>query len=156
MSYATMLALVKAAVEGVTDIGVVHDYRRFWTRDDDFQRLYATTIGGKRQIRGWDITRMAVPTNERQGAGGLHIITHQFMIRGYLSVEDASATEKTFQALVDAVVQALDEDVTLSGSARGLNPAVATTIDMGAIGKVLCHYAEIEFSVAETVARTYS
>lgn len=155
MAYTTLLAQIKSAVEGVTGIGVVRDYLRWWSDKKDFLDLFRTTIGGQAQIRGWTITRDGIPFNERYAQGGKHRVTHMFVIRGVLGLQDGTATEKTFQALVDSVVDALDDAVTLGGNVRSAGPATAAAITHRGFGEVLCHYCEIQFPVTEHVDRTY-
>lgn len=156
MSYATKLAKVKAALDGVSDVGNVYDYLRFWTNESEFRSLFEATIGGTKQIRGWMITRAGIPANTRAEANGRQILAHRFQVRGFMSLSDGNASEKTFQALVESVIAALDESVTLSGSERGMDPAIAPTIGLTQEGKYLCHYVEIEFTMAETLNRTYT
>lgn len=156
MDYATLLSQIKTAVESVTDIGQVHDMIRGWKNDNEFRTLFETTISSKKQIRGWTITRDGIPENSRYATGGQHQITHQFVIRGYLGLEDANETEKTIQALVESVLQKLDNAVTLGGNVRVAGPATAPVIAHREFGNVLCHYAEIQYPVTEHVARTYS
>lgn len=156
MAYTTLLAQIKSAVEGVPNIGVVRDYLRWWRTDKDFLDLFKTTIGGTEQIRGWTITRDGVPGNDRYATGGQHRVTHMFVIRGLLGLQDSTGTEKTFQALIDSVVDALDDTVTLGGNVRSAGPATVPTITHREFGTVLCHYCEIHFPVTEHVSRTYS
>lgn len=156
MAYTTVLAQIKTAVEGVSNIGVVRDYLRYWQTDTGFRDLFQTTIGGVLQIRGWTITRDAIPQNQRYATGGQHSVQYLFVIRGYLGLKDGTETEKTFQALVDSVVDALDDAITLSGNVRTSGPATVPTIDHRDFGGVLCHYAEIHFPATEHVLRTYA
>lgn len=155
MAYSTLLAQIKSAVEGVSNIGVVRDYVRSWSSDREFLDLFQTTVGSTDQIRGWTITRDAVQ-NVRYTTGGQHQVQHLFVIRGYLGMQDGTATEKTFQALIDLVVDALDDKITLSNNVRTSGPVTVPTIAHAEFGTVTCHYAEIHFPVTEHVLRTYS
>jgi hypothetical protein len=154
MAYSTILAQIKTAVESVTNIGRVHDYLRYFKDEATFISLFKTTISGVEQIRGWTITRDAIPENSRYTTQGPHRMKHMFVIRGYLGVSDAIESEKTLQALVESVIEKLDNAVTLGSNVEVAGPATAT-IGHSELGRVLCHYAEINYPVLEQVSRAY-
>ncbi len=156
MAYSTILAEIKTVMESVNDIGRVQDYLRYWKDDAHFKQLFQATVKGKKQIRGWTITRDGVPVNSRYASSGQHRLTYNFVIRGYLGVSDGTESEKTMQALVDEIIEKLDNAITLGGNVLDSGPAVCPTITHSEFGNVLCHYAEIQFPATEHALRTYS
>lgn len=143
---ADIRAAIVARLGTVADIGLVHDYQRYATDSAAFASLYTTTISGRRQIRGWWVSRTA--TTESSPALGRYIVTHTWRIHGYMSLDDAAATEKTFDTLVEAVRDAFRQDDNLGGVVDG------TVIDEGAglqleeqapvmFCGVLCHAARL-------------
>jgi hypothetical protein len=152
--YLDILADVKSNLDAVTDIGQTHDYSR-WTADwNAFINLFKALIAGKSQIRGWEITRVAAP-EKHQGA---YLRFHKFEINGYMGLNDADATDKTFQALIDNVCERLR--TAKDGSAwfygdGGVSddaPAQALVIDERTFGGVLCHHATISLTVTERIS----
>lgn len=157
MAYDSILTQIRTILQGITDIGQVHTYLRHLTNQKKFLDLFQVTISGQKQIRGWTITRNGIPRNERiYGAGGWHELQHLFVIRGFLGLEDGTATEQTFQALVDTVVEKLDNAITLNNTVREAGPATVIEIGHREFGEVLCHYTEIHYPVVPYyVKRTY-
>lgn len=133
-------------VLSVANVGRVHDYQRYDANLTGLQSLYRTSIAGREQIRGWFVTRTA--TAEDGPQRGRIVVTHTWQIRGYLSLDDSRATEKEFDALIEALAAAFRADETLGG-------VVATTaVDEGAglqleehvpvmFAGVLCHMARL-------------
>ncbi len=102
MALSSIRTAIKTILEGVSGIGIVHDYER-WANDwNTFLEFYKT--GGK--INGWSITRKATPA--KKGNVPTMMRTHNFVIRGYYGLQDSAASEKTFQDLVEAVQDAFD------------------------------------------------
>jgi hypothetical protein len=149
MSEALIRQQIYTTLSGVTSIGKVHDYER-WAADwDAFIALFKTTVAGAPQIRGWEIGREAVAAVYDDNAEESD--THQFVIRGYLVVKDSAATEKTFNALIEAVRQAFRFDFTLGGLCEMAGPMTARVITTRMFGAVLCHYCELVFPVQEVL-----
>jgi hypothetical protein len=102
-------AAIAAKMNTVADIGRVHDYERWAKRDKDFQDLFLSAG----QIRGWIVRRTA--TRETSPGIGRFVVTHRWQIRGYMALDDSAASEKTFDALVEALRDAFRSDETLGG-----------------------------------------
>lgn len=149
MSQATLLAALKARVSAISGIQNVYDYDRNFRDMAAFTALFATTDD---KIQGWTISRVAA-TSE-QIARGEARRTHQFRIRGHYGLADASATEKTFQAWIDAIMNDLDSHCSLGGITTGAAPAQLQTQQPMMFFTILCHYCEIIVNVPEDV--TYS
>lgn len=143
-SLASIRAAIVARLGAVANVGRVHDYQRYSANAAGFTALYGATIAGTAQIRGWWVSRVA--TRETSEARGRYVIVHTWRITGYMSLDDAAASEKTFDALLEAVRDAFRADDNLGGVVD------ATVIDEGAglqvdeqapviFAGVLCHAA---------------
>lgn len=118
MSVATHRAALKALIESIHQIGRVHAYQRYAREDSAFQALYLHTLpNGKKQLRGWQISHVAVA--ERFIDVGRVVNEHSWVIRGYLALDDAAATELTFDTLVEDIRTAVRADPTLGGLSTG-------------------------------------
>ncbi len=141
MSYAQVRSALKSVLESVPDVGAVYDYLR-WTIDPaTYEALFAS--GGK--VKFWTISRASVDDARRYTEQVDEV--HTVVLRGYLGLDDAGASEKAFQDLIDDVRAALREDYTLAGAAWNSGPEIHTTVEHRQFGEVLCHYCEITFPV---------
>jgi hypothetical protein len=155
MAYTDILDTIKGLLEQIPGIGRVHGYLRYFKDEPAFDELFMAKIDGIKQLRAWTITRDGIPKNQRYTTSGPHRIGHLFVIRGYLGVLDGVMSEMAMQALVDAVVQKLDNAVSLGALVEASGPATVPVISHTEFGRVLCHYAEINFPVTEQVQRNY-
>ena len=147
MSESAIRTAIYNILSGITDIGKVYDYER-WAADwSKFINLFKTTISGVDQIRGWEIGRRSA--GEKPFTIGLNLRDHGFVIRGYMRVNNASASEKTFNNLIEAVADAFRNNFTLNGAAESHDYIQAVPIDFRVFGNVLCHYAELSLNVHE-------
>ena len=149
MSEATIRAQIKSTVEGVSGIGVVHDYVRWASTWQQFLTLYKKS--GK--INGCSISRVATPAHitarrkqERRFA---------YKLRFYYGLKDSAASEKIFQALIESVVTALSADSDVGGLTYRTDPVQVDIVDARMFGDVLCHYGELTLVVYETTDLTY-
>lgn len=152
-NYLTILTDIKTKMESITDIGKVYDYERYSTDMATFINLFKVVISGVEQIRGWEISRFAV-TEHKTGAYFRH---HKFRISGYMGLKDSTATDKTFQQLVDAVSDKFRNSQGGSswdykdGDNPQNSPVQVPVIDVRTFGSVLCHHSEIILSVTERI-----
>lgn len=148
--HATIRAAIVAKLKTVAGIGQVFDYERYAKTDKDFRELYAA---GER-VLGWHVRRVA----RREDAENNEVMT-DWEIRGFMGLEDASASELAFDDLVDAICDAWRADPTLIGnaspSARGAvlyprdnTPVVPELADAGPalFAGVLCHSARLKLT----------
>ncbi len=146
MSESIIRAGIKAALAGVTGIGQVHDYERWSVDPAKFLSLFQDSAS--KRIFGWEITRTGVkvekPTQKFK-------VTHTFVLKGYYGVQDAAASEKLFNSVIEAIVLKFISN-TLAGTQGIVVPQVGT-IEFRMFGNVLCHYAEIKLDVAEILER---
>ena len=137
MSEAATRALIYAVVNGVSNVGQVHDYER-WANDwTTFLDRFKTTSSGSSVIRGWTIG-CAGWTQDHS------MRTYMYKVRGYFGMDDSAASEKTAIAVVDAVCQALNTADDFDDNEL----AELTTFELRMFGSVLCHCAEITFRAA--------
>lgn len=141
---ASVRAAIKAKVQGVTNIGVVHDYERYANAMNEFRTLYQADIAGVKQVRGWYIRRMT--RRESSDYQGRHEVILGWRVQGFMSLDDASASEKTFDSLVETLVDAFRADETLGGAVDSSivgEDAGLQIEDTGPVmfGGVLCHSA---------------
>lgn len=155
---ATIRAALKTRLEAVTNIGRVHDYER-WAPDwTDYLDLFKTTISSTAQIRGWTISCGGI--GNRQVAYQFHRKEYEFVIRGYLGLDDSAATEKTAIALAVAVIEELEKYVKLNatlevGTYSDAGWPRVETFETRMYGSVLCHYVEIRLTVWDKGSVSY-
>ena len=154
-NYSDMLAQIKTILESVTNIGKVYDYERFSNNWSDYRVLFKTTIGTTDQIRAWTITRVSTD-QKRHLSDGVHRQTLTFTIHGYMGLDDANSSEKTFQELVESVMDAIDAKPHLGGMAAGSDPSQLKFFDHRLFGDLLCHHAEITVVAWADKQITYS
>lgn len=153
MSQATIRARIKTVLDTVSNKGQTHDYLRWAVKQNDFESLFKTTIGGTVHIRGWEIAYRGFTQEEPHlGRNADQYRMHRFQLDGYLGLDDSAATEKTFAALAEAVCNALDGDATLNADSLSLyrNPT-QLTVDERLFAGVLCHHAQVDLEVVEIV-----
>jgi hypothetical protein len=103
-------AAIKARLEAVADIGLVHDYERYAAEQSRFRQLYGA--GGR--ILGWNISRVAA--RETFVDTGRWSVLTSWRIKGYMSLDDADQSEKLFDARIDAIRDAFRADDELGGA----------------------------------------
>lgn len=159
MTDVTIRADLHAILDGITDIGEVHDYERWADEWPDFLDLMRTAIviEGEKEIRGWTIGYNGyVPTHVSLGpswesfAMAHKVKAHSFMIRGYLGIYDREESEKTASALAQLVCDTLDANSSLRDDYFYADPATLL-FEARIFGGVLCHYTQIEQVVVEVI-----
>ena len=132
-------------LSAVPAVGQVHDYER-WSNDwNKFLALFQDPA--TKQILGWEITRVAAPTDKLDNIEEL--VAHNYVIQGYMGLNDALATEKTFQALIEAVKAAFRNQHTLGGLCMDAGPLSLEICEARNFGSVLCHYTKLTLPVSE-------
>lgn len=145
----TILADVRAALAallaGVTGIGQVHDYFRLVTDEVTAKARFVT--GGR--LHAWMVTLADDEAYEEALATGARCrrIRARFAVHGYYAVDDADASEKAFETVLQAVIDALREDHTLGGVVIVAMPPRVREFTHRTFATVLCHYTRIELDV---------
>ncbi|MBI1397070.1 MAG: hypothetical protein GC151_13925 [Betaproteobacteria bacterium] len=149
---AEIRAAIVSTLEGVSQIGQVNDYERFAEMASDLVAKYAS--GGR--IKGWFVTRVRTAENDLD-LGEVRRV-HTWSITGYLSLDDADATSKTLDDLVESICSAFRADRTLGGvviDTKDMSDEFGPTgiqvdsMDPVMFAKVLCHRARLRL-VTET------
>ncbi len=133
MSLDTIRSAIVAKLEAVSGIGLVHGYERYARKQSDFRAFYED--GDK--VLGWFIRRRA--TRETEETNLRNTVVHTWDIRGYMSLQDAEATELAFDLLIESVRAAFRDDITIGG-------AVDTTVIDGKVGLQLEDSGPVMFS----------
>jgi hypothetical protein len=150
---------IKTKLLEIPNIGLVYTYQRQAVDMSKFINLFARDIGGgKKEIRGWEITRQAIAEHKRGAFFGHHVM----IVRGYMGISDADASSETFQALVDLIRakfrtaepddSAADWDYR-DGDNITNSPVQVPLLDDRMFGSVLCHHAEIHISVTDRIVQ---
>lgn len=146
MSVKAIREQIAAIVAGISGVGVVHEYERWTATWKDFIDLFQDD-GGK--INGWMIRRIRT-VEEDWGGSGQYLRHHSFRLTGIYGLQDAIASEITFQDdIVEPVCSALREERQLNDTADNSQPPQVKTIEERLFGNVLCHYCEIELVADE-------
>lgn len=144
---------IRVKLAGVAGIGKVHDYERFAAREADFQALYKDTDN---RIRGWNFYREATREQDLNYSQVRRL--HSWRLAGFLSFEDADATGKSFDTLIEAIATAFRTDRTLGGlvddikdmdQESGESGIQVESIEPVMFAGVLCHRAKLKL-ITET------
>jgi hypothetical protein len=151
---ATVRTAIKTSSTRVTGIGATHDYLRGAAGHDRGRARRAH--GGRRPFHCWFVgmadeqpylTKRFPATHEHS--------VYQFNLHGYLAVNDAAASEKTFAILVERIIAAF------RAAKPGLSTAAFTNVvdEAGPMewvesgyrvfAGVSCHYARLAFPTRE-------
>ena len=155
MSESTARAAIKAVLDGVSNIGQVHDYQRFSRNLSDYFDQFKTTISSANVIRGWTVALQSADTEYVSPPGDNDYLVRRnytYKVRGYIGHNDADATEKTAAALVETVLNALDSDTTLHNEQAFFGQLISAQLDVFELrefGNYLVHYAEITQQVID-------
>lgn len=146
MSETAIRGTVKSTLQGVSGIGVVHDYIRESRSPTKFIELLIAT--GGTTVNGWMFSR--IQTNAEWADFQKISHTHVYTIEGYYEIVDGSGSEKTFQDLISAIQTACD-------AATALNSLVpAPPLQVGFVGHKeiadkLYHHCILTLSVGEII-----
>jgi len=143
MGLAEIRTEIKNILLSIDGIGIVHDYYRWSVDWKSFLELFKANG----YIKGWMITRES--TREERETMPQSRRIHTFKIWGVMGHNDAQATEKTFQDLVESICDTFRSNNTLNGQAFDSDPIQVTLIENRMFGKVLAHVAELTLNVLE-------
>lgn len=153
MALYDVIAALKAQIETIPDIGSVHDYHRMGSSLADAATKYGwTDASGNKRIRGWSLSRRSTETKYTGAPAGYGEDVHTIEVRGLMGLNDAEATEKTFQQLIEAVRQKLRVSFQPTATSFISDAPRVERVEIRQFGEVLCHYAEIAVEVTEFVS----
>lgn len=125
MNSADVRAAIAAKLQAVPDAGAVHAFERHAERGGELRDLYVVEIGGRKLLRGWYVRRASV--REVSGTPGVATVVSGWRIVGFHGLEDGTASETAFDALIDAARAAFRADPTLGGAVADLCDLTAST-----------------------------
>lgn len=153
---------IKDKLAAVAGIGKVHDYERYSKLDSDFQALYRTEVSaGVYRILGWNFYREATAESDLNNGEVRRL--HSWRITGFMGIEDADATGKTFDDLVETIATAFRADRTLGGTVLdvkdmdqpfGESGMQVEAIEPVMFAGVLCHRARLRLITETTEPST--
>lgn len=159
MSIAAVRSAIVARLISVANIGVVHAYERY---ANDLARLKALYWSPTHNaVRGWYVRRPA--TSETGNIQARSVEQIRWRIVGLMSLDDAAASETTFDELIEAVRDAFADDETLGGTVDQCtdpeNKAGESCIqldDSGPVmfGGVLCHACRLGLTTVRYLDRS--
>jgi len=146
MSLTLIRAKIKTKLEAISGVENVYDYKRFSNDLATYKDLFVKDS----RVNTWDIERNSFTRTDR-GATSVEDVTHNFIIRGFYSVYDKLASEKTFQDLVETICASFISDPTLGGTANILHVPIEGEFSTAMLGAVLCHVVTINLIVTDRI-----
>ena len=155
-NYSAIVTDIKTKLLGVTGTGNVYPYFRYSKDASTFMQLFMVdSDAGKKDIRGWEITRSKVTETLK----GLYFRHHTMKLNGYLGLQDEAQSDTTFQQFIEEIcnvfrkAEAPAEATWFYGNGERPvdSPAQADVIDVRLYGSYLCHHAEITLMVTERI-----
>lgn len=148
-TYPAIRDAIATILSGVSGIGVVHTRQRWTNKTDVLKALYVKDG----VLNGWTIRRTSTQVSRLPGE---ETRTYQFRISGFYAFNDddvaATASEQTFQELLDRIGDAFRSNVTLNNTAALSGPVAVVTVDDRTFAGILVHYAELSLPVDEQLA----
>lgn len=160
MSIASVRTAIVTRLTSVANIGVVHAYERY---ANDLARLKALYWSNTHNaVRGWYVRRPA--TSETGNVQGRTVEQIRWRIVGLMALDDAAASEQTFDELIEAVRDAFAADETLGGTVDqctnpdngGEGESCIQLDDAGPVmfGGVLCHACRLALTTVRYLDRS--
>lgn len=137
MSEATVRAQVKTLLEAVSGIGAVHDYERFSRSPAKWLELMRSSG----IVNGWEIHRAKTPSFRDNHPTMKR--SHNFMISGIYELDDANESEKTFQAIIEAIYGKFRDNHTIGGTCINSDPLQVGDVSIDIIEKTLYHTCDL-------------
>lgn len=148
MSLSTVRAELKTILESITSVGTVHDYKRY-THD---WASYKTLFVENSKVNTWEIVRDNVDAWV-EASNSVNRRRHYFTIRGFYAINDENASEKTFQNIVEDIIDELRDKPTLNDKAEKISfdkdDPLTAVFSTDFLGAVLCHIVEIKINILE-------
>lgn len=158
MALKDLKARLKTVLEGVSGVKNVHDHAVY---AKDAEQEKALLIGDAGRLHCWTVSRESAAQPDQVINESLQAKTTQILVQGFYAVAEADKSEEAFEALVDAVIQALNNDRKPANA--GGTKLAATVADAAAPALrlqdfrqfgpsgTLCHHCEIVLAVTEDV-----
>ncbi|SFO58827.1 hypothetical protein SAMN05443579_10414 [Variovorax sp. PDC80] len=112
---ATIRTAIVQTLGTVPAIGRVHDRERYLADETALRALFLHELPDHAlQLRGWWLRRAQTSEHALNAVRGVAIDT--WTLRGYLAFDDAAGSELAFDALIEAIRDAVRADPTLGGA----------------------------------------
>lgn len=146
-------AAIVAALQAVPGMGTVHDRERYASQQASLRALYVVPTDTGEQLHGWFVRRLSF-TVQQWGRGQRALIT-RWQLRGIMALQDETASELAFDAVIDGVRKAFEADPTLGGAVFGtqLDKQIGPQLEASGpvmFAGVLCHAADMQL-ITETL-----
>lgn len=100
---------IAAMMNSVDGVGKVHTYQRYTRQNSGLVDLYKDAASGR--LLGWNVSKTA--TREAYIDIGRWVLDHDWKIRGFMALDDADATEETFDTLIESIRDVFRADPTM-------------------------------------------
>jgi len=147
MSLLNIRSQIKTKLEEISGVENVYDYKRYCNDLATYKDLFIKDS----IVNTWEIIRESFSKTAHGGNGNVQDTDNEFTIRGFYSTNDALASEKTFQDLVETIIQSFLSDPTLGGKAEQIYVPITGQFSYGQLGNVLCHIVQIKISIKDRV-----
>lgn len=147
MTLAEQRAALKTVLDAVTGIGKTYDY--FVASQHEAELRAQFTLDGRLHV--WFLTLADDEAFTEQRMVGCSRVTGKWWLHGYYALNEQGASEKDFEAVVQAVLTAFRADAQLAGAAIDSGPMRIKTFEHRMFCGVLCHYAQHEITVLSEV-----
>lgn len=149
MSLAQIRAALKTTIETVPNVGIVNDFEPAVQREEDFKTYFLDP--DLDYILGWSMTRET--TTERDATYQSDFEDHLIVLRAYRAIDNAGASEKELQDLVELVRTAIraEEATCWTGLVQFVGHPQVRIFEARLFGAVLVHYCEVTVLVTEHV-----
>ena len=146
-------------VDASSTIGGIHDYERWALHLDKILEILVDPTDNV--VRSWmiiyrgyisdDVSSMF--SQDLENVKSLSVRNHSWTVRGVLALDDSEATDKTFATVAETVSNELDADENLHNQDRywgdpPMTPVDLETFEVRIMAGVLCHFAEISFTLS--------
>ena len=146
MTLAAIRTKIATNIKTATGLNsTVYEYKRYSADFDSYKTLFKEND----IIHTWDIDRIHVSKTQHGGHGGQEDTVHTFVLRGFYRLNDSLASEKTFNGIVEDIMEDFIEDIQLGDTATTIEFPIEADITNVMFAYVLCHKAEITINVQE-------
>ena len=152
MAYSDIRDALETRLGAIAGVENVQGYHRLVSTGVDDPTFRGLFVNGSNDLHAWRFTRTAVSQVLCGDDDDTIKRTHTIEIEGYRGIVDGSASENTFQDLLDVILDDLNTgDRTLGGVAITHSLPQAGRIFAVSFYNVLCHAVTITLQVEENV-----
>lgn len=144
-SYIQITDVIAARMGTIPGIGKIHGYQRHVNDPEKRKTLFVDT--DKQRLCVWMISRISF--GDTQYASTANEINSEYVIRGYMAVDDAKESEHIFQKLINSISDLFRPQDDLNGLVEMCGPIQARSIGYVEWSGVFVHAAELSLPVRE-------